>query len=214
MTIRVKKELIMLIETIIFYAFAIMFVGTAIMVVTQRNTVYSALFLVLTFFSASALWMMLEAEFLAIILVLVYVGAVMTLFLFVIMMLQLEKLPAPQKLLRYIPWGVLIVAIVVAALVYVLRPENFAAHSLAFPPQHDADYSNIRQLGMVLYTNFVYPFEIAAVLLLVAIIAAISLSLRKPRRKTQNIGEQVRVQRADRVRMIKMPSEKKQEGNS
>lgn len=202
----------MLIETIIFYAFAAMFIGTAAMVVTQRNTVYSALFLVLTFFAASGLWMMLEAEFLAIILVLVYVGAVMTLFLFVIMMLQLEKLPTKQKLLRYIPWGVLIVAILVAALVYVIKPDNFAGDTLALPAHEVASYSNINQLGMVLYTHFVYPFEIAAVLLLVAIVAAISLSLRKPHRKVQIIGEQVRVQRADRVRLVKMPSEKKQEG--
>lgn len=203
----------MLIETIIFYTFAAMFIGTAAMVVTQRNTVYSALFLVLTFFAASGLWMMLEAEFLAIILVLVYVGAVMTLFLFVIMMLQLEKLPTKQKLLRYIPWGVLIVALLVVALVYVIKPDNFAADTLALPAHQVASYSNISQLGMVLYTHFVYPFEIAAVLLLVAIVAAISLSLRKPHRKMQIIGEQVRVQRAEQVRLVKMPSEKKQEGH-
>lgn len=202
----------MLIETIIFYFFAVMFVINAAMVVTQRNTVYSALFLVLTFFSASALWMMLEAEFLSIILVLVYVGAVMTLFLFVIMMLQLEKLPAPQKLIRYLPWGVLIIALLIVSLIYVIKPDKFSADTYA-TVAHQADFSNIYQLGMVLYTQFVYPFEIAAVLLLVAIISAISLSLRKPHRKMQQVPNQVQVKAADRIRLINMPTEKKQEGN-
>ncbi len=202
----------MLIETIIFYVFAVMFIANATMVVTQRNTVYSALFLVMTFFCAAALWMMLDAEFLSIILVLVYVGAVMTLFLFVIMMLQLEKLPTSQKLLRYLPWGVLIVALTVGGLLYSIKPNNFSADTFA-TVAHPTDYSNIYQLGMVLYTHFVYPFEIAAVLLLVAIVSAISLSLRKPHRKMQNVSNQVRVRREDRIRLINMPTEKKQEGN-
>lgn len=200
----------MLVETIIFYAFAIMFVGTAVMVVTRQNTVHSALFLVLTFFSAAALWIMLEAEFLALILVLVYVGAVMTLFLFVIMMLQLEKMPSKQKMLFYIPLGILIVALMIIGLVYAIGPQHFGSQTYSFPAHEGAQYNNIKELGMVLYTQFVYPFEIAAVLLLVAIVSAISLSLRKPRRKTQDIAKQIKVKRDDRVRLVKMPSEKAQ----
>ncbi len=200
----------MLIETVIFYIFAIFFVGTAVMVVTRQNTVHSALFLVLTFFSAAALWIMLEAEFLALILVLVYVGAVMTLFLFVIMMLHLEKLPTKQQIMRYLPFGILIIALMLVGLITAIGPHHFAGNTLSMPVGQGANYSNVKELGMVLYTQYAYAFEIAAVLLLVAIVAAISLSLRHPRRKSQDIAQQIKVKRNDRVSLVKMPAEKRQ----
>lgn len=203
----------MLIETVIFYVFAVLFVASAVMVVTQQNTVHAALFLVLTFFFASSLWIMLEAEFLALVLVLVYVGAVMTLFLFVIMMLQLDKSSSLKIALRYLPWGILIVIATVAALIYAIKMHHFSSASLTMPPHESASFSNIRELGLVLYTRFVYPFEIAAVLLLVAIVAAISLSLRKPRSKKQNVAAQIRVKREECVRLVQMPSQKKERNN-
>jgi len=192
-----------LIETIIFYAFCAMFVGSALMVVSSRNTVHAALFLVLTFFSATALWLFLEAEFLALVLILVYVGAVMTLFLFVVMMLNLDIAPKKEGFVKFLPFGLAIVTLIVAAMVYVIGPHHFGLTHMPAPKPEAANYSNIKELGAVLYTHYVYPFELAAVLLLIAIIAAISLSLRKPRGKTQDIKQQLQVDPKERIRIVK-----------
>lgn len=199
-----------MLEQILFYIFSAILIGAASMVIITRNSVYAALFLVLAFFASAALWLLLEAEFLALILVLVYVGAVMTLFLFVVMMLNLDLSPAKEGFVRYLPFGIIVVALFVAALVYVIEPQHFGLVSMTPPPHSPASYSNVTRLGLVLYTDYVYPFELAAVLLLVAIIAAITLSLRRPRRKKQNISAQLHANPHTRLHIVKMPpSEKK-----
>jgi len=197
-----------MVEKIIFYIFAFIMVFGATMVITVRNPVRAALFLVLTFFASAAIWMLLEAEFLAITLVLVYVGAVMVLFLFVVMMLDINTARLKEGFIRYLPVGIGVAILLVVMLVGVVGPENFSLDKMAAPERHGIDYSNTRELGSVLYTVYVYPFEIAAVILLVAIVAAIALTLRKrPTTKYQNPDSQISVKRADRVRMVKMKSE-------
>lgn len=197
-------------EKIIFYVFALIMVFGASMVITVRNPVKAALFLVLTFFASAAVWMMLEAEFLAIVLVLVYVGAVMVLFLFVVMMLDINLSRMREGFIRYLPIGILVAALMVAMMVLVVGGKYFTLDSVSAPAMHAADYSNTRELGEILYTVYVYPFEIAAVILLVAIVAAISLTLRRrPNTKYQNPEQQIAVKRKDRVRMVNIPVEKR-----
>jgi len=204
----------MIIQELIFYAYALVLVVAALMVITVRNPVYAALFLVLTFFSAAAIWMLLEAEFLAIILIVVYVGAVMVLFLFVVMMLDINLVPLKEGFIRHLPVAVL-VALVMAAelLMMVWGKGRFGADAFPVPAPHGAGYSNTRELGELLYSNYLLPFEVAGVILLVAIIAAIALTLRKRTGiKTQNPARQVRTRRDESVRLIKMKSEKPQRG--
>ncbi|MDY6981079.1 MAG: NADH-quinone oxidoreductase subunit J [Pseudomonadota bacterium] len=197
-----------MVEKIIFYIFAAIMVFGATMVISVRNPVRAALFLVLTFFASAAIWMLLEAEFLAITLVLVYVGAVMVLFLFVVMMLDINTAQLKEGFIRYLPVGIGVAILLVVMLVGVVGPENFSLDKMPAPERHGADYSNTRELGNVLYTVYVYPFEIAAVILLVAIVAAIALTLRKrPTTKYQNPDSQISVKREDRVRVIKMQSD-------
>ena len=198
------------VQQIIFYSFSFLLVFAAFMVVTARNPVYAVLFLILAFFASSALWIMLEAEFLALILVLVYVGAVMTLFLFVVMLLNLNTVQS-GKLYFYLPFGVIILALMVGGILHVIAPAHFALATAAQPAAAPADYSNVAELGAVLYTHYVYAFELAAVILLIAIIASISLTLRKPRAKKQNIREQLDINRNDRVRLVKMAPVKKED---
>jgi len=198
----------MLLEPIIFYLFATLFVVSAIVVVTQRSTIHSALFLVLAFFSAAVIWLFLEAEFLALILILVYVGAVMTLFLFVVMMLDIKESKRVEGYVGYLPFGLIIVALLVGAMLYVIGPHHFGLTHAAIPAPEPANYSNVKGLGMVLYTYYVYPFELAAVLLLVAMVSAITLSLRKSRSKKQSISKQVQTDPQDRLRMAKIASHK------
>ena len=195
-------------EAAVFWFFAVILVIAAICVITARNPVHSALFLVLAFFTAAGLWMLLRAEFLAIALVLVYVGAVMVLFLFVVMMLDvnLEQLRAGF-------WGNLPLALAVGAVMVV---EMIAIIVRGFvetraPGDPGSGYSNTRALGHVLYTDYAYPLELAAVLLLVAIVVAIALTLRKRKdTKYQDPARQVAVRRGDRVRLVSMPAEKKE----
>jgi NADH-quinone oxidoreductase subunit J len=197
-------------ERFVFYFLAALLLYAAGRVITVRNPVYAALHLVLAFFTCAGLWLMLEAEFLAIVLVLVYVGAVMVLFLFVVMMLDINTSPLREGFIRYLPVGLTVAALIVIEMFMVVRARNFGADVVAVPERHGADYSNVRELGSVLYTDYVYPFEIAAVILLVAIIAAIALTMRKrPETKYQNPAEQVAVNAADRVRVVKMNSEEK-----
>ena len=191
----------------VFYFFASVLVFAAFMVITIRNPVKAALFLVLAFFSAAGLWVLLEAEFLAIVLVLVYVGAVMVLFLFVVMMLDINLARLREGFGEYLPIGGLVAVLMVIEMTLILS-DGFGAGRALVP--HPADYSNTRELGRILYTTYAYPFEIAAGILLAAIVAAIALTMRRrPTTKYQNPGEQVRVKRADRVRLVKMKSEKK-----
>ncbi len=199
----------MLIESIIFYFFAAVTVLSAASVVTVRNPVHAALFLVLTFFSSAFIWMMLEAEFLAITLVLVYVGAVMVLFLFVVMMLDINIARLREGFIKFLPVGILLALVMFGMLFYVLTGDQSAVESMAAPAAKAADFSNTRALGQVLYTEYVFAFEIAAVILLVAIIAAIALTLRRRTdTRYQNPSQQMKVQKKDRLRIIKMEAEK------
>jgi len=198
-------------ERFIFYFFATVLVYAAVRVITVRNPVHAALHLVLAFFTCAGLWLLMEAEFLAIALVLVYVGAVMVLFLFVVMMLDINVSPLREGFIRYLPVGLSVAALIVIEMFLVVRARNFGADAVAIPARHGADYSNTRELGSVLYTDYVYPFEIAAVILLVAIIAAIVLTMRRrPGTKHQNPVDQVAVKSSDRVRLVKMKAEKRQ----
>jgi NADH-quinone oxidoreductase subunit J len=197
-------------EKLVFYIFAAILVYAATRVITVRNPVHAALHLVLAFFTCAALWLLLEAEFLAITLVLVYVGAVMVLFLFVVMMLDINLVPLKEGFMRYLPVGLGVAALMLTEMILVVRSKSFDAASMPEPVRHAADYSNTRELGSVLYTDYVYPFEIASVILVVAIIAAIALTMRKRgETKVQNPAEQVRVRSRDRVRVVKMEAEKK-----
>ena len=190
---------------IFFYLFAAVTVFSALRVVTARNPVHSALYLVLTFFSAAAIWLLLRAEFLAITLVLVYIGAVMVLFLFVVMMLDINVDRMRQGFWKNLPVAAFVGVVVVLELIAVLW-HQFGTIQASYAPRLPADYSNTKALGALIYTEYVYAFEIAAVILLVAIVAAIALTLRRREGvKAQNVSEQVRVRSTDRVRLVKMP---------
>ena len=166
-------------QVAIFYVFAAIMVFAGTMVVSVRNPVHAALFLVLAFFSSAALWLLLEAEFLAIVLVLVYVGAVMVLFLFVVMMLDINVAPLREGFIRYLPVGILVAVLIAVQLSLVVGSQYFNLDTFPAPAAQPADYSNTKELGSVLYTVYVYPFEVAAAILLVAIIAAIALTMRR-----------------------------------
>jgi NADH-quinone oxidoreductase subunit J len=201
----------MIFHTILFYTFSAVLIGAALGVVFARNPVHSIMFLVLAFFQSACLWLLAEAEFLAIVLVLVYVGAVMVLFLFVIMMLEVTIEEVQRGLTRFAPLAIAIAIIMVGELVQLiwLRSQGIEG-SLEFAPNPEG-YNNTKELGAVLYTEHVYAFEIAAVILLLAIVAAITLTMRKrPGLKQQNISRQVAVRAKDRIRIVKMDSEKKQ----
>ena len=196
-------------EKFLFYVFALVLVFAALRVITVRNPVHAALFLVLAFFTSAALWLLIEAEFLAIVLVLVYVGAVMVLFLFVIMMLDINVAPLREGFIQYLPVGAAVALVIVIEMGLVVGSSYFGGDAYSLTSRA-ADYSNTKELGSILYTFYVYPFEIASVILLVAIIAAISLTMRRREgAKYQNPAQQVRVSRDDRVRLVRMASEKK-----
>ena len=196
-------------EKLVFWIFALILVFAAFRVITVRNPVHAALHLVLAFFTSAGLWLLLEAEFLAITLVLVYVGAVMVLFLFVVMMLDINLAPLREGFARYLPVGAAVAFVIVAEVWLIVGARNFGLDQVAKPLAKPADYNNTRELGSVLYTDYVYPFEIAAVILLVAIIAAIALTMRRREgTKHQDPARQVQVKRKDRVRLVKMEAEK------
>lgn len=196
-------------ETLVFYSFAALAIFASVGVIYSRNPVHAALFLVLAFFNAAGIWMLLEAEFLAISLVLVYVGAVMVLFLFVVMMLDINLEELREGFWRWFPMGLGLAGLIVFEMVWVLGSRGVAEIGSKVS-KHAGDYSNTKELGRLIYTDYVYAFEIAAVLLLVAIIAAIALTLRKRRdAKRQEPSEQIKVKRNDRVRMVSMPAVKK-----
>jgi NADH-quinone oxidoreductase subunit J len=199
-------------EFAVFWFFAVILVIAAICVITARNPVHSALFLVLSFFTAAALWILLRAEFLAIALVLVYVGAVMVLFLFVIMMLDINLDRLREGFWSYLPLGASVGIVMVLEMAVVLGGPYFGLQVLPAPKDPGAGYSNTKELGRLLYTDYAYPFELAAVLLLVAIIAAIALTLRKRKdTKYQDPAAQVAVRKEDRIRLVSMPPEKNEE---
>jgi len=195
----------------LFYLFAAVLVLAALGVISSRNPVYSALSLVLCFVTSAAIWLLIEAEFLAVVLVLVYVGAVMVLFLFVVMMLDINLAELRQGFTRFAWLGWLTALAVIVEIVGVV----WARGGLGIDASHGgtpqpATYSNTTELGTVLYTKYAYPLELAAVLLLVAIVAAITLTMRRRTGlKYQDINKQVAVRAQDRVRLVKMPAEKR-----
>lgn len=190
----------------VFYILSAILLLASLRVITARNPVHSALALVLAFFTAAGLWILLEAEFLAITLVLVYIGAVMVLFLFVVMMLDINLEELRRGFWGYLPAAVVVGGLMVVEMIMVLGGKDFG---LAAPTPHPADFSNTKELGRLLYTDYVYPFELAAVLLLVAMIAAIALTHRKRGDTRQmNPADQVKVKRADRIRMVNLKPQK------
>lgn len=205
----------MTIEAILFYFFAAILVAASAVVITVRNPVHAVLFLVLAFFTSAALWLMLEAEFLAIALVLVYVGAVMVLFLFVVMMLDINLVPLREGFIRFLPVGAAVATVMFIEMAVVVGAKHFGVERYGEGLRHAAGYSNTEELGGLLYTVYVYPFEIAAAILLVAIIAAIALTMRRrPQAKYQDPTQQVLINRDDRVRLVKMATEKRQRPTS
>ena len=194
-------------QDFLFYAFSAVLLAAACGGNTARNPGHSALLLVLAFFTSSGLWIQLQAEFLAITLVLVYVGAVMVLFLFVVMMLDINLVKLREGFWSYLPVGAVVGVLLALEMSAVLW--TFYSRDALQAPELPANYSNTRELGRLLYTDYVYPFEIAAVILLVAIVAAIALTLRKRKpNKYVDPAEQVKVRRQDRVRMVSMPADK------
>lgn len=211
----------------VFFVFAAIAVGSALMVISQNNPVRCVLFLVLTFFASAMLWMLAEAEFLALILVLVYVGAVMTLFLFVVMMLNIDTESIKGHIIRYLPFGLIFVALFTALLMSTISTDTFKSQVEVHPgtiiagsqlieanSKSDASLprtaiSNTEALGLVLYTDYFLAFELAAVILLVAIVSAITLVHRGAiRSKRQDIRQQIMTRSEDRVKLISMKSEK------
>ena len=192
-------------KTFVFYFLAVIMVLAALRVITARNPVHAALFLVLTFFNAGGIWLLLQAEFLAIVLVMVYVGAVMVLFLFVVMMLDINLDRIREGFWSYLPVGALVGILMLVEMVMVLGGSYFGLEAMPAPAAAAESYSNTRELGRVLYTDYVYPFELASLVLLVAMVAAVALTLRK-RKGLKSIppSEQVAVKREGRVELVKM----------
>ena len=202
----------MTVESIVFYLFAALTVLGAVGVITVRNAVQAVLCLVLTFFSAAVLWMLLEAEFLAVTLVLVYVGAVMVLFLFVVMMLDVDYASLKSGFTRYLPLGILVALALFGAIYWVIRSEVLG--EMPEPAKHSAEYSNVTVLGKLLYTEYFYAFEVAGVILLVAIVAAISLTFRGRRdRRGQSVPVQHQASREERLRVVSMESGPRQDAH-
>jgi len=195
----------MLVE-VLFWVFASVLAVSALAMITVRNPVHSALLLVLCFFTSAAIWLLIEAEFLAVVLILVYVGAVMVLFLFVVMMLDINIEEVRARVTRYALFGAIVAGVVVFEIVTVVWSKSGSGTDVdRVATSMPANYSNTAELGKLLYTDYVYPFELAAVLLLIAIVAAISLTMRKRAGlKQQNVSAQVAVRREDRVRIVKV----------
>ncbi len=195
--------------TAIFYFFAAILVFAGLRVITARNPVHAVLNLVLAFFTAAGLWLMLDAEFLAITLVLVYVGAVMVLFLFVVMMLDINFVRLREGFWDYLPLAGFVAVLLMIEMALILGSRHFGLAVVSSPAPKPADYSNTKELGRLLYTDYVYAFELAAVILLLAIVAAIALTMRR-RKDSKYIdpAEQVKVRRNDRLRIVKMQAEK------
>lgn len=203
----------MTVESVVFYLFATLTVVGAIGVISMRNAVQAVLCLVLTFFSAAVLWMLLEAEFLAVTLVLVYVGAVMVLFLFVVMMLDVDYASLKAGYTKYLPLGIIMALALFGGIYWVIRTEVFGLEEMPEPAKHGADYSNVTELGRLLYTDYFFAFEVAGVILLVAIVAAISLTFRGRRdRRGQSVPMQHQATKEERLRIVSMESGPRQDG--
>lgn len=192
-------------QDVVFYALATILLLAGLRVITTRNPVYAALYLVLAFFTAAGIWLLLEAEFLAIALVLVYVGAVMVLFLFVVMMLDINLDKLREGFWNALPIALPVGGLMAVEMVMIVGVRNFGVDQVLAPAVRPADYSNTAALGRVLYTDYLLPFELASVVLLVAIVAAIALTLRDRKdSKSMDPAKQVRVRKEDRIRIVKM----------
>ena len=199
----------MIFQDYVFYALSAILLFAGLRVITARNPVHAALFLVLAFFTAAGIWLLLEAEFLAIALVLIYVGAVMVLFLFVVMMLDINLDKLREGFWNALPVALPVGILMAAEMVMILSSKHFSADMLTAPPPRPATYSNTAEIGRQLYTDYLLPFELASVVLLVAIVAAIALTLRDRKdSKFMDPAEQVKVKRADRIRIVSMQAEK------
>lgn len=198
---------------ILFYCFAALTIAAASMVILSKNPVRAVLFLVLAFFSMGGIWILLEADFLAMTLVLVYVGAVMVLFLFVVMMLDIDIAALRSSFMRHLPIGILVSVLVVTVLITALMKDQWIVSANIEIAPHDVHYSEVKKLGELLYTDYLYPFELAGVLLLVAIVAAISLTFRGHRNsRTQEPSQQIAVTKKDRLRIIQFPKTEEPQG--
>jgi len=192
-------------QVIVFYSFAAWMIFSALMVITSKHSVKAALFLVLTFACAAAIWLLLEAEFLALTLIVVYVGAVMVLLLFVVMMMDVDYAALRQGFVKKLPLAAVVSLAFFALLYFFITNGEFSAENYAAPAPKDADYSNIKELGRILYTDYFIAFETAAVILLVAIIAAISLTFRgRKHRKSQVISKQLSANKKNRLKVVSM----------
>jgi NADH-quinone oxidoreductase subunit J len=204
-----------LLQLICFYAFSAVAVGSALLVITMRNSVHAVLSLVLTFFSVACLWLLAQAEFLAIVLIVVYVGAVMVLFLFVVMMLDINQERMRENFIQYLPVGIIVAAVMLVEMLGLIGVRAMHASLMGPDPAAAAGLSNTAWLGQALYTRFLLPFEIAALILTVGLIAAVVLTLRhKPNTRRQNPGDQVRIKHRERMRIVKMDAERTQESES
>lgn len=190
-------------EKILFYGLAGLVVLAALMVITSKNSVRAVLSLVLAFVASAGIWLLLESDYLAMTLIVVYVGAVMVLFLFVVMMLDLNLSPLKESFIRHLPLAVLIAGLSVGELIWMIQHSPQTAQTISQLAARSSDYSSIKQLGMSLYSNYLYPFELAAVLLLVSMVAAVSLTFRGMKsRRTQQIAAQVRVTKEERLEIV------------
>lgn len=198
-------------QDFVFYSLATVLVISALGVITFRNPVHSALLLVLAFVTSSGLWLLLEAEFLAITLVLVYVGAVMVLFLFVVMMLDINLDRLREGFWKWFPFGAALALVMAVEMSMVLMGKQFGLENMPAPELKSVDYSNTKELGRLIYTEYVYAFELAAVILLVAMVAAIAITLRhRTDKKSPDASRQIAVNRNERLRIVPMQAEKKE----
>ncbi|MCB1827094.1 MAG: NADH-quinone oxidoreductase subunit J [Coxiellaceae bacterium] len=197
------------IHQVVFFAFSAVLIIAAMMVVMVRNPVHSVLFLVLCFFASAVLWMTLQAEFLSLVLIFVYVGAVMTLFLFVVMMLNVDLSAMKEGFVKYMPLGLLVAVLLIGTMFFVIGPTHFK-EGATLPTHYASTYSNVKAMGGLLYSHYLYPFEVASLILLVAIVAAIALAYhgRRPDNKSQKVSEQLSVTKKDRLRIVDIKADK------
>jgi NADH-quinone oxidoreductase subunit J len=194
-----------LFQLICFYAFGFVTVAAALSVITLKNTVHAVLALVLTFFSAACLWMLIDAEFLALALIVVYVGAVMVLFLFVVMMLDIDQERLREGFVKFLPVGLIVAAAMLAEMLGLIGVRALHTHVMGADPAAVAGVSNTEWLGMALYTRYLLPFEVAALILTVGVVAAVALTLRqRADARYETAAQQVKVNARDRVRIVKM----------
>lgn len=204
--------MIVTIQQLVFYSFSLFAILAACMVIGSKNPVRAVLWLVFTFFCMAGIWMLLESEFLAIALVLVYVGAVMVLFLFVVMMLDIEAPKLKDPFVRHWPLGLFVSILMIGLILTIVGKQHFGLEAIPFPNAKPSDYSNVKAVGSLLYSDYLLPFEVAGVILLVAMIAAIGLTFRGAREsRTQKIAAQLQVKKDDRLRIVKMSAEKGEE---